>query len=110
MGDVRLVAPRVRVIRDGQEPLDIQTDNRDMLAWEQTAIRHKWGSFQDRPFKWLTFLAWSAARRAGAITPELTYERWEAEVLSISDTNQDETTVDDNPDLGSPTEPGPEPG
>jgi len=104
MGDVRLVAPRVRVIRasqNGSEPLEIQTDNRDLLAWEQTAIRHKWGSFQERPFKWLTFLSWSAARRAGTVETSLTYEAWEADVLSVADTASDE-------DAGRPTdaEPG----
>lgn len=104
MGDVRLVAPLVRVIRaNGTEPLEIQTDNRDLLAWEQTAMRHKWGGFQDRPFKWLTFLSWSAARRAGEIETSLTYEAWESEVLSV-------LSLDENEEQGTPTEPGPVPG
>lgn len=110
MGDVRLVAPRILVIRDGVDPLEIQTDNRDLLAWEQTAIRHKWGSFQDRPFKWLTFLSWSAGRRAGALETSLTFERWESEVLSVRDVSQDDTTEAEGDELGTPTGPGLEPG
>ena len=66
MGDVRLVAPRVRVIRDGAEPLEIQTDNRDLVAYERTRLRRKpvWPAFNESPFQWLTFIGWSAARRA----------------------------------------------
>lgn len=108
MGDVKLVAPRVVVIRDGHDPLEVQADNRDLLAWEQTAVRHKWGSFQDRPFKWLTFLSWSAARRAGAIDTGLTYEKWESEVLAVSDANTTEdTTEDDGTGAPFPEVPGP---
>jgi hypothetical protein len=105
MANVRLVAPRVRVIRaseNGSEPLEIQTDNRDLLAWESTSRRHKWGSFSDFPFKWLTFLSWSAARRAGEIDASLTYEAWEADVLSVMDTRADD-------ELGTPTDAGPGP-
>jgi hypothetical protein len=107
MAEVRLVAPRVRVIRqngDGPgEPLEIQTDNRDLLAWESTRVRHKWPKFDEAPFKWLTFVSWSAARRAGEIDNSLTYEAWEGSVLSVSDMR----AVDD---LGRPTheEPGPD--
>lgn len=107
MGDARLVAPRVRVIRaseNGSEPLEIQTDNRDLVRWEQTRIRHKWPTFQEAPFKWLTFLAWSAATRAGVVS-DLTYERWEADVLSVADTRDE----DENDEIGRPTEAGPAP-
>jgi hypothetical protein len=107
MGDVRLVAPRIRVIRDGQDPLEIQADNRDLVGWEQTRVKHKWPKFDEAPFKWLTYLAWSAARRSGALETGVTYERWEAEVLSVRDLSQEDTTVDD--DLGRPTHAGPGP-
>jgi hypothetical protein len=103
MADIKLVAPRVRVIREGSDVVEIQTDNRDLLAWENTALKHKWGSFQDRPFKWLTFLSWSALRRTGDLNG-LTYEAWEAQVLSA------ENVEDEDDDAGTPTEPGPEPG
>jgi hypothetical protein len=105
MAEIKLVAPRVRVIREGQDTLEIQTDNRDLLAWEQTAMKHKWGSFQDRPFKWLTFLSWSAARRTGDLNG-LTYEAWESQVLSVSDMSAE----DDDDETGTPTGPGPDPG
>jgi len=106
MGEVRLVAPHVRVIRDnGTEPLEIQTDNRDLLAWESTRIRHKWPKFEEAPFKWLTFISWSASRRAGVVDNTVTYEQWEASVLSVTDTRADE-----NEETGRPIDPGPDPG
>jgi hypothetical protein len=106
MGDVKLSSPRVRVVRDGHEDLEVQTDNRDMVLWDRTRIRHKWPKFDEAPFLWLTFLAWSGARRLGAIPPDLTYERWEADVIDVANVD----VTDDGVGLGSPTPPGPGPG
>jgi hypothetical protein len=106
MGDVRLTAPRVRVVRDGYDVLEVQTDNRDLLAYERTRLRQRpvWPKFDDAPFQWLTFLAWSAARRSGAT--DVTYEAWEAVVLDASAVSDDDTTGE----TGTPTQPGPGPG
>jgi hypothetical protein len=106
MGDVRLSSPRVRVVRDGHEDLEVQTDNRDLVLWDRTRIRHKWPKFDEAAFLWLTFLSWSAARRMGAIPPDLTYERWEADVIDVANVDADDADVG----LGSPTPPGPAPG
>ena len=108
MGDIRLSSPRVNVIREGHDPLIIQTANPDLVLWDRTRIKHKWPGFQDAPFLWLTFIAWAAARRTGAIPNDYRYEVWESEVLQVVDTTQDDTTEDD--ELGRPTLPGPEAG
>jgi hypothetical protein len=106
MGDVRLVAPRVLVVfTNGREPLEIQADNRDLVRWEKTRIRHKWPKFDEAPFQWLTFISWSAASRAGTETG--TFETWENGVLSVRDMSSMEDAEDE---LGTPTGPGPEPG
>lgn len=112
MGDVKLTAPRVRVIRDGYDDLVIQTDNRDLVLWDRTRVKHRWPAFSEAAFLWLTFLSWSAARRQGAIPTDYTFERWEAEVLEVGDINEDENDPDNvgDDDLGSPTQPGPDPG
>lgn len=99
----RLTSPRLRVIREGQEEIEVQTDNRDMLLYERTRVRHKWPKFDEAPFQWMTFIGWSAARRTGEIETSLTYEAWEAEVLGIE-------TVTEDGENGVPTEPGLEPG
>ena len=57
------------------------------------ALREWLATIPERP--------WSAARRAGTVETSLTYEAWEADVLSVADTASDE-------DAGRPTdaEPG----
>lgn len=104
MGEPRLTSPRVRVVREGHEDLEVQTTNQDLVLWDRTRPKHKWPTFEDAPFLWLTFLAWAAARRTGAIDTAVTYERWEAEVLGV-------TSVEDEEDdeSGRPTHAGAEP-
>jgi len=101
MGDIRLTSPRVRVRRLGIEPVEFQTTNADLVLWDRTRAKHKWPTFQDAPFLWLTFLSWAAARRTGAIPPEFTYEKWEAETLDVEALTDDADSVD-------PTQPVPE--
>jgi len=83
MGDIKLTSPRVAVQRDGQERVEFQTTNADLVLWDRTRAKHKWPTFQDAPFLWLTFLSWAAARRTGAIPPDFTYEKWETETLDV---------------------------
>jgi hypothetical protein len=101
MGDVRLNTPRVRVVRDGVDDIELQTTNADLVLWDRTRLRHKWPQVSDAPFLWLTFIAWAAARRTGAITPDHRYEAWEVEVLEV------ETLTDDEgeDEGGRPTDP-----
>ena len=107
MGDVRLNNPRVRVVRDGHDPLELQTTNGDLVAWDLTRARQRpaWPSFQDAPFLWLTFIGWAAARRTGAIEMGHTFETWRDEVLEVSSVDDDEET-----EMGNPFQLGPEPG
>lgn len=107
MGDQRLRSPRINVLRDGHEPLELQTDNRDLIMWDQTRIRHKWPKFDEAPFLWLTFLSWAAARRTGAITTEHKFEVWRDEVIEVTTVDDDDSEGDET---GFPTEPGPDPG
>ena len=104
MGDVKLNSPRVSVIREGHEPLEVQTDNRDMILWEKTRLKHRWPKFDESPMMWLTFLAWAAARRTGAIELGYSWEKWESETLQVS-------TVDDkgSDEDGRPFDPATEP-
>jgi len=95
MGDIKLTSPRVRVRRDGDmEPVEYQTTNADLVLWDRTRAKHKWPTFQDAPFLWLTFLSWAAARRTGAIPPDFTYERWEAETVDVEALTDEESTAD----------------
>jgi hypothetical protein len=104
MGDVKLTSPRVRVVRDGHDDLEMQTTNADLVLWDRTRIKHKWPNFQEAPFLWLTFVSWAAARRTGAIEPGHTYEKWEAETLDVA-----AVTDDDDTEMGSPFPAVPDP-
>lgn len=104
MGDVRLNTPRVRVVRDGLDDIELQTTNADLVLWDRTRSRHKWPPVADAPFLWLTFVSWAAARRTGAIAAELRYEQWEADVLEVEALN-----VETDDDAGRPTQPGLDP-
>lgn len=103
MGDIKLTSPRITTIRDGFDPLDIQTTNADLVLWDRTRAKHKWPKFDEAPFLWLTFLSWAAARRTGAIPSDYTYERWEAETLDVS------AAADDDENGTDPTRAGPDP-
>jgi hypothetical protein len=105
MGHPKLSAPRVRVIREGHEDLEIQCDNRDMIRWDRTRVKHRWGKADDEPIVWLTFIAWAAATRTGATDD--TYATWESIVLDVTPLDEDTEAPDE---AGDPTQPGPDPG
>jgi len=107
MGDVRLQLPRVLVIRDGLDDLELQTTNRDLLLWDTTRAKHKWPDFRQAPSLWLTFIAWSAARRTGAIEPAYKWDQWQDAVLEVRNIAADD---DDDEGVGAPFPEGPEPG
>jgi len=103
---VRLSSPLVRVRRSrDDEPFDVQTGNPDLIRWDETRTKHKWPKYDEAPFLWITFIAWSASRRENLVGPEVTWEIWKSTTMEISAVDPDE---DD--ETGSPTPPGPGPG
>lgn len=103
---VRLPTPRIRVILLGAEdkPLDVQAINADMIRWDETRFKHKWPPMAEAQMLWVTFIAWAAAVRGGAIPVDFTWERWKVEALSV------QALDDDDDETGSPTPPGVDPG
>ena len=97
MGEVRLTSPRVVVIRDGLPDLELQTNNSDMILWDLTRPKQRppWPAFNDAPILWMTFLAWAAARRTGAIEPSYTWETWRPEVLEVTPQNDEDAPEDE---------------
>ena len=110
MGDVKLSSPRVLIIRDGQPDLELQTNNADMIRWDLTRPKQRppWPDFQAAPILWMTFLAWAAARRTGAIEDGYTWERWADEVLECRPLTEDPAA--DEAGMGAPFPQDPEPG
>jgi hypothetical protein len=98
-----LTIPRLRVVPIDGDPYEVQALNPDMINWEETAARHGWKANTPgvAPFKWLTFLAWSAARRGGLT--DLSWEQFAATTAQVTD-------VSKPADTARPTLPGPDPG
>lgn len=105
MGDVSLSSPKVSVTRTGFDVLEVQTANPDLVLWDMTRTKHRWPKFDEAPFLWLTFISWAAARRTGAIPIDYTFDRWREDVIDVAGEDDD-----DDSELGTPTQPGLEPG
>jgi hypothetical protein len=92
VGEVKLTSPRVVIIREGMPDLELQTTNADMILWDLTRPKQRppWPSFQDAPILWMTFLAWAAARRTGAIDTSLTWDTWRNDVLEVQPITDDD--------------------
>lgn len=93
MADYKITSPHLRVLRgslDAPEVIEVQTLNPDLIAWDVTRAKHKWPPTTEAPFKWMTFVAWHAARREHAIPAELTYEAWEASTLDVQNMDADD--------------------
>jgi hypothetical protein len=103
---VRLATPRLAVVvnADSDEAITVQTIGADMIAAEAVARKHKWGTIQESPVTWLSFLAWSALRRTKQIPDTLTYTDFSTNLGSIADDDEEDE------EAGTPTGPGPGPG
>jgi len=96
---VKLGTPRLRVVitEDADEAVILQTTGSDQVAAEAVARRHKWGSIQESPMTWLSFMAWHGLQRKGLLDKAVTYEAFNATLGSIEDAPED-------PDQGTPTQ------
>jgi hypothetical protein len=110
MGDAhKLTLPRVRVLRDGHDPLELQVLNPDLLRWDVTRGKHRWPTMKEGPNLWLTFLSWSAAHRTGA-----TGDTWEVfrdsclEVSTIEDDDEDDDDDEEGVADPFPEDPAPD--
>lgn len=100
---VRLATPRVTVILDDGRTITVQARNPDYLRWDRTAAKHGWPTMQKAPFLWLTFIAWSAARREGLIPDAWTWEAFsETHALQVTAAGDDEGVIEG----ADPTLPG----
>lgn len=79
--------PLVKVTVAGAPEFEVQTRQSDLLRYETTARKHGWGLLgNDDKFstvQWLSFLAWSAAKRTGALPETMTWETFSAEVEDV---------------------------
>jgi hypothetical protein len=55
----------IHIEMENGDAFDVTTKTTDYLLWEETAKKHRWGSFSDSPARWEAFLAWAALKRVG---------------------------------------------
>lgn len=72
------------IMADGSE-WEAQAKNPDVLRWESTATRHKWGGMETFPMRFTTFLAWRAGIREGHIPSDLTWEEFSENGPRVAD-------------------------
>jgi hypothetical protein len=64
----------IEVLVQGEDPYTVRITNPDRIAYEKTCARHKEWPQHGTSFA-MTFLTWSAARRAGRTA--LTFDQWQ---------------------------------
>lgn len=103
MADVKLSTPRLRVVLADGTDREVQCTNADMVRFDLTRSKQKWPGPQDAPFLWLTFIAWAALRRTGAIEQTVGYEAFADSTLEIENLTDDESADDVDLDAVGPT-------
>lgn len=102
----RLTIPRLGVSMDDGSEWEVQALNPDLIRWDRTASKHGWPAASSAPFLWMTFLAWSAGRREGAIPQELSFEEFSErrciQVRNLTDTEGDGDAADPTPEEAVP--------
>jgi hypothetical protein len=68
------------------EPIEIRTNLRDQLRFEDAARKGKWGPMTDNLLRFETHVAWSACRRTKQIPDDTTYEQFADLVEQIDST------------------------
>ena len=80
-----------------RDAFTVETRLADHNIWDMTRAKHKWPTAQEAPLTWMGFIAWSAARRTGAIESTYTWEKFLADCLSVErpdDEEEDGATAD----------------
>lgn len=87
----RQVGARVEVILEtpaGEEVYVVHVTNRERLHYEKTAAKHKeWPAPSQGQSFVMTFVTWSAAKRAERTT--LTFEQWQEALLDWNDVSEE---------------------
>ena len=82
-----------------REDVEVFTNVVDHRLFPVTAKRHGWPSQSEDPVGYISFVAWSAARRTGQIAG-LTYEAWEQSVVDVV-VLEEEVVVPTEPEPGT---------
>jgi len=67
---------------EADEPQAVSIDNRDLVAWDMVRPVRKWPVAGEAPFLFQSFLAWSAAKRAGLT--EQTFDAFRDQLVDVN--------------------------
>lgn len=91
-------------LTEDADPVYVTMRQQDMVAWEETAAKHKWPGMQAAPTTFMFFAAWHAMRRGGQLPASMaTWEAFRDTVHGVAP-EEEEAGADDAPD---PTGPAP---
>jgi len=85
----KLDTPYIRVTMADGRSFDVQTENPDMVMFDLERSKRKWPSFQDAPFLWLNYLAYSKLKRSGADIGGDTFDAWLMKTSNVENLNDD---------------------
>lgn len=82
---VRLLAPRCGVLMEDGQEWEVQTDNRDICAYDIDRTT-KFSYLPEKghetsPLLWATYLAWHASKRTGLV--QLTWQDFQKQCVSV---------------------------
>jgi hypothetical protein len=63
---------------------------RDYIAWDKTTARQKWGSAQDAPFLFQTFVAYAAAKRLELLERGTSFDAFCDAIADVSPARDDD--------------------
>lgn len=64
------------LMADGTEYTAVPISNKDRLRGEEVGARHKWGSPEDKPMKYLTFYTYASLIRTGRLAAGTTFDQF----------------------------------
>jgi len=106
---IKLDTPFVRVTYVDGTSVDVQTENPDMVFFDFERARRKWPSFQEAPFIWLNYLAYSKLKRSHVIDNKLAFEDWLITTVAVDNLDEHGNKAQ-VPETAGPTLPAPEAG
>lgn len=98
---------RIRLETPGTDELTeylVQTDNRDMVAFDLTRSRKGWPSIEDANMLWINFLAHHALAKRGGVP--ISFDDFLARAVSVDPVDEDGNDIDpENPADGVSADP-----
>ena len=68
----------------------VRITNREYVAWDMTAPRHRWGTAKEAPFLSATFMAYAGLKREGKLPAKYTFDQFREDAEDVSSVPEDD--------------------